>query len=89
MSQNVMIPLSLLDRMIELLNRLDIAEYGYPLRDELGSVLWALNIKKKKLELRDAYAKIIQAGCQDDRDEARILYLQQKMALNDAYDPPF
>ena len=88
MSQNVMIPLSLLDKLIELLESWDISEYGYPVRDEYCHILWALRLKKQKLELRGAYARIINADSQDDADRARIDYLQKKrMVFED--EPPF
>ena len=87
MSQNVMLPLSLVDQMIEFLEELDLSEY-HPLRYDYGNILWALNVKKQKLGLRDAYAKIIAAADEDERDDARISYLQQKRSLQDD-DVPF
>ena len=86
MNQNVMIPLSLLEQTIEFLQELDLSEC-HELRWEYCEILWALNVKKQKLQLRDSYAKIISADNQDDRDDARIRYLQQKRMLND--EPPF
>jgi len=86
MCKNVMIPLALLNQIVDLLKCWDISEYGYPTRDIYCHVLWALNMKKKKLKLRDAYAKIVQADNPDDRDGARIEYLRQKRVLGD-YDP--
>ena len=85
MKQNVMIPLSLLDRIIELLDVLEPPEY-HEIRYEYGDILWALKVKKQKIELRDAYAKIISADDTDLRDDARIEYLRQKRVLSD-YDP--
>ena len=89
MGKNVMIPLSLLNQIINLLEHWDISDYGYPLRDEYGSVLWALNIKKQKLELRDAYAKIIFANHPNEQHEARMSYLQQKRRLYNSEDITF
>ena len=86
MSKNVLIPMALLEQIISLLQELDIPEY-HPLSYEYGTILWALNVKKQKLELRDAYAKIISADNQGDRDDARIEYLRQKRFLDD--DIPF
>jgi len=83
MSQNVMIPLSLLDKVIELLDHWDISEYGPSLRYDYENVFWALKVKKQKLELRDAYAKIIRADNEDDRDDARMQYLLQKRFLRE------
>jgi hypothetical protein len=89
MGKNVMIPLFLLDRIIELLVELDLSEY-HELRYEYCEILWALRVKKQRLELRDSYAKIISADDQNSRDDARIRYLQQKrfLELSDD-DPPF
>jgi hypothetical protein len=80
MSQNVLIPLFLLEQIIEFMQELDLSEY-HPLNYAYGNILWALTVKKQKLELRDAYAKIIQADNRDDRDDARIRYLQKRMSL--------
>ena len=86
MDRNVMIPLSLLDQIVDLLEELRLSEY-HPLSYEYGNILWALNVKKQKLLLRDAYARIINADNQDDRDDARIQYLQKKHSLEG--DIPF
>jgi len=77
MGKNVMIPLDLLDRIIELLVDINLPEY-HELRYEYCEILWALKVKKQKLELRGAYAKIIAADNIDARDDARIEYLKQK-----------
>jgi len=88
MSQNVMIPLSLLDQIVELLEELDLPEY-HPLSYEYGNILWALKVKKQKLGLRDAYARIIAANNEDDKDEARMQYLLQKRFLREDEGEPF
>lgn len=86
MNKNVMIPLSLLDRIIELLNDIDLCEY-HELRYDYCAILWALKVKKQKLELRDSYAKIIST---DARDTTCIEYLQQRSELDDVdSDLPF
>jgi hypothetical protein len=87
MGTNVLIPLSLLDRMIDFLACLDLPEY-HELRYEYGDILWALRVKKQKIELRDAYSKIISADDQNTRDLARIDYLRLQRLLNDDV-PPF
>jgi len=81
-----MIPLSLLEQIIELLQELDLSEY-HPLNYECSNILWALNVKKQRLTLRDAYARIISADNIDDRDDARIEYLRKKRLLEE--DIPF
>jgi hypothetical protein len=82
MGKNVMIPLSLLDAVVELLEELNPPEY-HELRYEYCKILWLLTVKKQKLELRDAYAKIISAYDEDARDEARIRYLAKKRFVDD------
>jgi hypothetical protein len=77
-----MIPLSLLDSIIEFLVEFDLSEY-HELRYEYCEILWALRVKKQKLELRGAYAKIISADNTDQRDDARIDYLWQKSQLGE------
>ena len=88
MDKNVMIPISLLEKIVEFLDSLELPEY-HELRCDYCDILWALRVKKQKLELRDAYAKIISADNQDARDEARIHYLQEKRWLHNMEDDPF
>ena len=90
MSKNVMIPLSLFMRVIDLLEYWDIPEH-HDLRYEYCNILWELKVKIQKLELRDAYSKIISAGNEDARHNARIEYLRQRsnLAYVDAPKPPF
>jgi hypothetical protein len=82
MSKNVMIPLSLMERTIELLGYLQPAAYN-DLRYEHCDILNELLIKKQKLELREAYAKIVTADNEEVRHHARIEYLRQKRFLKD------
>ena len=87
MNKNIMIPMSLLESIIEFLDELDLSEC-HELRYEYCHILWALKVKKQKIELRDAYAKILSAADEDDRHDARMQYLQQKYLLQED-DPPF
>lgn len=89
MAKNVMIPLTLLDQLIELLGYWDVSQYDYYLRCYYHDVLDELVWKKQKLELRDAYAKIVGANSQEARDLARIRYLQQKRLMELDDEPPF
>ena len=82
MDKNVMIPLSLLDRIVELLDDWEPPEY-HASRYDYCNILWALRVKQQKIELRGAYAKILLAADQAERDEARIEYLRQRNELND------
>ena len=86
MSKNVLIPLTLFMRLIELLEYWDIPEH-HDLRFEYCDVLWELKVKIQKLELREAYSKIISADSEDSRHDARIEYLRQRHCLGDVDVP--
>ena len=81
MSKNIMIPLPLLGRIVELLEYWDVSKYDRVIQDDYCDVLRELMVKMQKIELRDAYANIINAKNSDDRDWARIHYLQLKRQL--------
>jgi hypothetical protein len=81
MSKSVLIPASRLQRIIELLEHLDISNYDIFVQLEHIDNLKFLQGKKSRLELRDNYAKIILANNEDDRHDARISYLQHKALL--------
>jgi hypothetical protein len=81
--KNVIIPLTLLLRIVDLLGYWDVSKYDIVIRLEHCDIIKALNNKKRRLELRDDYAKIIHAKNVDARDDARIWYLQQKSWLRD------
>jgi hypothetical protein len=81
MSKNVMIPLALLNRIVELLGYWDVSNYDPVIQLELFDILRFLDLKKRRLGLRDDYAKIIHAKNSDDRDDARLNYLQNKSWL--------
>jgi predicted nucleotidyltransferase len=90
MGKNVMIPLTLLEQTIVLLEHWDVSGCELYVRCDYHNILDSLIWKKQKLELRDAYSKIVQADSQEARDEARIRYLQQKRLLDLAFeDEPF
>jgi hypothetical protein len=86
MSKNVMIPLSLLERVAGFLEVLDLLE-SHSLYYDYCDVLCALKLKMRKLELHDTYSKIVSAKNDDDRHEARIEYLRQKRDLRYADTP--
>jgi hypothetical protein len=85
-----MIPISLFDSIIEFLEDFNLSEY-HELRCDYCDILWALQVKKQKIGLRDAYAKIISADDTWARDEARIEYLRQRTRLENMVecDIPF
>ena len=82
MSKNVMVPMPLFMRVIDLLEYWDIPEH-HDLRYEYYNVLRELKVKVQRLELRDAYSKMISACNDDDRHSARIDYLRQRNQLGD------
>jgi len=81
MEKNVMIPRSLLEEIIELLDGVNTSNYGYNFVRAYGDILWALKVKMQKIELREAYARILQADNEENRDLARIDYLRLKSQL--------
>ena len=70
-----MIPQTLLVRIIELLGYWDTSGYDRAVCDDYDRILLELNTKIQKLELREAYTRIIQAKDEDARHLARIEYL--------------
>ena len=56
----------------------DLSNYDAAIQCQCGDILRALNLKLQKMDLRDSYAKIVHADNDDDRDRARIRYLQHK-----------
>ena len=83
MDKNVMIPLSLLKQAVELLEYWDLSNCAEDFRSFYADTLWHMKVKLQKLELRDAYAKIVSAKDEDARHEARIEYLWQKNRIGD------
>lgn len=83
MTKNVLLPIPLVKQIIELLGYWDISKYDRTIIDWHGDILLALNLKMQKLELRDAYSKIIAADNEDSLHDARINYLVEKKQLND------
>ena len=82
MSENVKIPLPLLDKTIELLEWIDVNDFEPSFSVLHDYVLSAFRIKKQKLDLRQTYAKIIFADNEDDRFDARMDYLQKKRNID-------
>ena len=72
--KNVMVPLALLERIIELLGYWDTSRYDRAVCDDYDCILQELNLKIHKLELREAYAMIVQSKDGDARRSARIRY---------------
>ena len=83
MSTNVKIPLPLLSQTISLLEHWDVAAYDPAIQYDYDTVYTAFLKKRKSLELRDAYARIVFAENDDQRLAARMRYLQQKRVSDD------
>jgi hypothetical protein len=90
MDKNVMIPLSLFNQICELLGYWDISQYDIAVQFQYFNALRVLDMKRRRLELRDDYAQFIRSDNQDDRDQARVRYLHKKSRLCcDEDDIPF
>lgn len=79
--KNVQIPLDLFNQLLDAMEYIDLKGYAPDFRDRFDSILWALQEKKKKMDLRDDYARLIVAnktGNEEAQDEARIEYLKNK-----------
>jgi len=78
MEKEVKIPLSLLSQTISLLEHWNLDGYDPAILCDYDNVYMAFLKKRRSLELRKAYSKIIFAEDEDTRFEARMQYLQQK-----------
>jgi len=85
MAKNVLIPLTLLERITELLGYWDISKYDRVVREDYEGILRQLNAKMLKLELRETYTKIIQSKDENARHSARMDYLWQKNHIRNVY----
>ena len=83
MGKSILIPIPLAKRIVELLGYWDTSKADRSIHDERCEVLHAIDTKLQKLDLRDAYAKIIAADSEEARHDARMSYLWQKARLND------
>ena len=77
MNKNILISMRLFNDILDMLNSLEPIVPDH-IRTEFIHLVWDMNLKKHKLELRDAYSRIVTAKNTDDRDWARIEYLQLK-----------
>ena len=78
MSNNVLIPLPLLSKTIDLLEHWNLDGYDPAILCDYDEVYMALLNKRRNLDLREAYSKILFAEDEDARFQARMRYLQQK-----------
>lgn len=80
MIKNVLIPLSIIKQIVETVECLmpsDHSDIQYNCED----IILSLKEKIQRVELRDAYSKIIFAKNDDERDIARIEYMTQRRNL--------
>ena len=80
-SVNIKIPQALLGRIIDLLQCWDLDGYDEFIQDDFYEVFSALLKKKRSLELRNDYEKLVNASDEDSRVEARMRYLQRKYEI--------
>lgn len=84
MGKDVKIPLSLFSQMISLLECWNLDGYDPAILCDYDNVYTALLKKRRSLELRETYSKIISAKDEDTRFEARMQYLHEKR-MNDIF----
>ena len=84
MSKNVMITVSLFDNIYDVLIALE-PFVPDEIRTDYLHVLWDINMKRHKMDLREAYSKLISAETTDARDWARIEYLRLKAHVEDSF----
>jgi len=89
MEKNVMIPRSIFERIILFFECVDLSRH--PNCYDFYPVLWELKVKMQKIELREAYTRMVQAKDEDARHEARIEYLRQRSQVGNVEidDIPF
>lgn len=79
--KNVQIPIELFNAIVDVMEYIDTSTYASDFKDIFDNVLYALQEKKKKMELREDYQRLIIANKSADEDkqtEARIEYLKNK-----------
>jgi len=82
MGKNVEIPLALLKSLVTLLEYWDVSLFDRSVRDDYWDALWSLKLKLLKLDLREAYSRIVKAPNDNARHKARMEYLQLKNQLD-------
>ena len=83
--KNVKIPLNLMNDIIDVLECLNVPENEPDFIRMYENVLHSLFKKKESLELRDLYAKMINAKYDDARLFARLEYLKRKREINESF----
>ena len=86
MSKNITIPYALFLKIMTLLDSWDLSDYSQHTVEDYFDVLCALQKKQLSIELRNAYAQIINADSPEERHDARMTYLLEK---RNKYSNPF
>ena len=89
--KNVQIPYSVFISLLDTLEYIDLSNYAADFRTQFESVLEALRNKKRQLERREDYSRLIAAnktGDEDKKHEARIQYLSKRNHENTQKQPP-
>ena len=76
--KNILIPLSLMKKIVYLLEHLDLSSYDHVIQNDYTYILSLLNKKQRTIDLHETYSKMITAHDDDKRHDARIEYLRQK-----------
>jgi len=82
--KNVQIPYELFMAIIDVLEYVDASKYADDFQSLFDAVLEELKTKKKRLELREDYSRLIEANKSGDEDkqlEARIEYFKKRNQL--------
>jgi len=85
MDKNVLIPLSLVNQIIDLLCCWNILGYDESVQEDYNEVFDALSHKLQRVDLRESYSKVIYAKTEHDRFIARMEYLEQKRMLKNPF----
>ena len=76
--KNIQIPVELFKNMIKFMECCDIRDCTPELQQLYRSIFSALIAKQESMDLRDAYAKVVFADDEKQREDARAAYLEQK-----------
>jgi len=79
--KNVLMPLDLMKKIVDLLGYWDLSSYDDVIIAEYDFVMAALMKKQQSLDLRQAYSHMLFAKDDSSRDDARVQYLHQKNRL--------
>lgn len=76
--KNIQLPYDDFIALLDALEYIDVENYADDFKMQFRGILELLRDKRKKIELRDSYAELINAKNESSRDLARIEYLRKK-----------